>query len=252
MMAARTEYWTRIRQVSLSRWAVGPSIGLVSSGTCLIAKRPVRYLTDPRNFSGSVPFDRVNETVRGWKGIVQVAASDAFFALDTSGNVHCAPLGEDSLRSCRTVESWRNVSRIVTGTQGSVLGVTKDGKVLCAGANAERAHMELSGLAGVMDIAPTGSECEQVIAAFEDGSVRDARTKELLFTVSPSRAAGGKMILDAHFGYIVFAQKSDTELYRLAGRPEYCEPVFRKKGRIVSFSVGDCSYSDPFVVAVVE
>lgn len=229
-MAARTEYWTRIRQVSLSRWAVGPAIGLVSAGTCLIAKRPVRYLTDPRNFSGSVPFDRVNETVRGWKGIVQVAASDAFFALDTSGNVHCAPLGEDSLRSCRTVESWRNVSRIVTGTQGSVFGVTKDGKVLCAGANAERAHnMELSGLAGVMDIAPTGSECEQVIAAFEDGSVRDARTKELLFTVSPSRAAGGKMILDAHFGYIVFAQKSDTELYRLAGRPEYCEPVFRKK-----------------------
>lgn len=56
-LASRTQYWTRIEQISVSDYCCGHAIGLVQDGTCMVAKRPLRYLTDKDNFCDAIPFD---------------------------------------------------------------------------------------------------------------------------------------------------------------------------------------------------
>lgn len=238
--AARTEYWTRIRQISISRWADGLAIGLVEDGTCMIAKRPVRYLCE--NFRQS--FDRVNNTVKAWTDVVQVEASDAFFALRRDGTVEYVSLCAYP-QDYAQVTQWRDVVKIKTGIQNSVFGITRDGKVLFAGRNTRNCGDAIARYNQVVDVCPTGSECEAVYLLLADGRVVHAR--------DPEKNTGSMekyKCLDGHFHYRIFAL---TQTQRLA---ELCGPdspsVFPGDYRITSFAVGDHDYGQPFVIAVAQ
>ena len=158
-VAARTQYWTRITDIALSKWAPGVAIGLVSDGTCMISKRAVRE----HDYEGR--FDFINNQVKAWTDIVQVAVSDAFFGVDRAGNVHYVSLSRSGTDDYREVIQWKNVKKIVTGNQNSVFAITRDGNVLAEGASCRRGPHgdisdKLSVINGVVDIYPTGSGCE--------------------------------------------------------------------------------------------
>lgn len=234
--AARTEYWTRIRQISISKWADGVAIGLVEDGTCMIAKSPVRYLC--KNFHQA--FDRVNNTVKAWTDVVQVEASDAFFALHRDGTVEYVSLcayGQDYAQ----VAQWKNVVKIRTGVQNSVFGITKDGKVLSAGANTRNCRDAIALYSQVVDLCSTGSECEEVYLLLADGRI---------ITTKGTACAGTYTSLNTHFNYHVFALNQAQRVVDL------CRPgtplVFPGEYTISSFAVGDLNYSAPFVVAVAQ
>lgn len=172
--AARTEYWINIRDLALSKSVPGMAVGLVNDGTCMISKRPVRRLCGDDD-EGKRRFDRINNEVRSWKNIVQVAVSDTFFALDSGGRVHFAPVfcGDDY----KDALSWEGIVRIVPGNQNSLFGITAEGKIVSAGYNLTQGpHGDvrdaLAGLTDVTDICALGSECEEIIYAAGDGTVR--------------------------------------------------------------------------------
>ena len=254
--AARTEYWTRIREIAISRFFEGLAIGLVSDGTCLVAKRPLRVLTDRRSFDGALPFDVVNDEIRSWRGIVQVAASDAFFALDGEGRVHYAPLNRFSVSDYRQVLGWRDVRRIVTGNQNSVFGITRDGRLLAAGAgltqgpHGDGLSRVLEGIRNAADVFPTGSECEDVILAERDGTVRSLFSPEDPASCLRSDGTEDQKLLDGTFWHTVYALSPERTLYRFQD-PDRAS-LFAKKLRIRSFAVGENAAREPFVIALAE
>lgn len=242
---ARTEYWTRIRQIGISKWAEGVAIGLVEDGTCMISKRPVRDISKDRR----VDFDRINNTVKSWKNVVQVAASDAFFALHSDGTVSFASFCENCPTEYMAVNGWQNVRRIVTGTQNSVFGITKNGEVLVAGHNGDNLKEKLSECKNVIDICPTGSECEDVYVLTADGIARGLNIShdEVLFE---SEKQIDEKILDGVFCYKVFGLTEKGALLDIS--EEKPVSVFSEDYNIVSFAVGDCDYSKPFVIALAK
>ena len=266
-IAARTQYWTRIQQIALSKWAAGVAIGLVSDGTCMISKRPIRAgVYSGRNF------EWVNDTVKSWHDIVQVAASDSFFALDSTGNVHYAYFSyrreyEDNYRS---VTSWRNVCKIVTGSQDSVFGVTTDGRVLCAGAGCMRGpygnlQRKLDLITDAVDVYPTGAECQVIVIAKSDGSLVDHDGRVLTYSKENEEAPlpivkmpEGPLdqVLDGTFWYTVVGRTPGGALFSTMRRYvtdwENSKSIFPSHVRINSFAVGDIGYGTPFVIAVAE
>lgn len=172
-IAARTEYWTGIRDISVSPTVPGLAMGLAADGTCLLSKRALRRLCEGRLWD----FTRVNDAVKQWTHLTQVLVTDAFFALDRDGRVHCVhpdPLcGE-----YRETELWEKVVRLAAGDQNSVFGITEDGRVLCAGSNCLRGpngdvRKRLAALSGVTDLKTAGSECERILLSRRDGTVTD-------------------------------------------------------------------------------
>lgn len=265
--AARTEYWQNIHQIAISKWADGLSIGLVNDGTCMIAKRPVRYLTNSMNFSGCLSFDEVNSIICSWTNIVQVAVSDTFFALDAFGKVHYAPLSRFSRDEYKAVSTWSNIRRIVTGLCDSVFGITNDGKVVCAGANLTHGphgdlSSKLSEIKNVVDVYSTGSECEDVVFAFQNREIRSLSPHGICAKTC-SDYHNEEKILDGHFGYMVYYKNQNgriTELY--SGEEVSFTKTMRLLGlyrngnnplnlsNIASFAVGDGAKGGPFIIAL--
>jgi hypothetical protein len=248
---ARLGYWTRIRQIALSKAVEGLALGLVADGTCLISKRPLRALCEDRPGA----FERINGSVKSWQNIVQVVVSDAFFALDGLGRVHCACLDQESMEDYRAVSTWQNVRRIVTGIQNSVFGITGAGQVLCAGGNCShgpRGDMSrlLAGVRDVVDLYPTGSECEEVVLAQRDGRLRMLSAGTKSSGAYSLETAGTRKLLDGHFNYHVYALTREETLI-CCQEPE-AGPVFDPCFAIRSFAVGDAGYGEPFLVAVGE
>lgn len=251
-LAVRTAYWTRISQISVSAAMSCMAIGLVSDGTCLIAKRALRNLC--RVWDRSDPFDVVNEQVKSWRNIVQVAASDAYFGLDGSGRVHLAAVTADERQAYAEALEWENVRRIVTGPQDAVFGITEEGRVLCAGVGVKNAHRNLQstldGFRDVADVALTGSECERVVLALKDGTVLDSSGTALPVRTLPVDAVG-RQVLAGHFYYTVIALNADRRLVYAMGDDR--GPVFPgSESPVLSFAVGDCHWNRPFVLAVTE
>lgn len=242
-LAARTQSWTRIREIAVSTCIPGVCIGLVQDGTCLIAKRPVRKF--------SHRFEQVNNAVKSWHDIRQVAASDALFALDSQGKVHYVNLsaGYDDYRA---VSQWEKVVRLVAGSQNAVFGITGDGRVLCAGSNCLHGphgnlQETLQGMTGVKDLYATGSECEKITLIFSDGRIAaiggDAMdiTSCSTFPITASHPLVG--VLRDDQGYLHFDM--------------YTSPVpkaFRKleKYPVTDFAAGFCQCADPFVLALTD
>ena len=253
--AARTQYWTRIRQIAVSKWATGHAIGLISDGTCMIAKRFVRCAIKDDLSDGMLPFDSINDEVKSWKDIKQVAVSDSFFGLDRNGRVHISPLSRFEREEYAEVGTWTDVVRIVTGMQDSVFGITKDGSVLCAGANNTRGtdgglRRQLAGLKNVTDVCTTGSESQSIFIAYRDGTVTDL-SGNIIFKNARTAAPGeGGGVFQSHFMGDIFILDNRNKLIR-------CEQgalteVFNRSPEISSFAVGDVGYGAPFVLAVAE
>ena len=170
--AARTIYWKNIKSIAISSFWTALAVGLVSDGTCMVSKRALREccaITERR-------FEFMNARLKELKDIVEIAVSDAIFALDKHGKVHHISLWrEDDYQS---VDSWSNIRHIVTGNQNMVFGITNDGTVLCAGTNALRGprgnlQEKLSVFHDVIDICAMGSEGERILLALSDGSIVD-------------------------------------------------------------------------------
>lgn len=232
-IAARTEYWTRIKDIAISKFYSGAAIGLVSDGTCMISKRPLRY--------ARLDIDRINSEVKSWKNITQVAASDAFFALDNMGHVHYTGFSAYAQNDYREVTQWQNIVKLVPGTQSSIFGITSDGKVLAAGGGClEGPHgnvnKKLNKLNDVIDLFPTGSECETIIFCHSDGSISSSDTCWDLAECKvkdPYRDLAGCKVkikrLDGYFAYHIVGLTTDNSLiYIMGGKTgaRFGTPVF--------------------------
>lgn len=249
--AAAVRYWTRIEDISLSATAPGLAIGLVSDGTCLIAKKPARILTDCCAGHKNISFTNVNETIKSWNHIVQVAVSDTFFAVTDEGKVCYAALSQYCSDDYREVLSWKNIKRISVGLSNSIIGITKDGRMLCAGANLRKGPNGditklLDSYSDVTDVCMSGSECESIVIAHRDGTVENLDG----LRIPVSTGDGKERILWSHFGYCYYIMDTERNLYMVS----HCDiaPVFPDNPVIDSFAVGDTGYSEPFVIAVAE
>ncbi len=238
---SRTQYWTRIRQIGISRWAEGAAIGLVEDGTCLIAKRPIRLMCEERRLN----FERINDTVKSWTDVIQVAASDAFFALRSDGTVRYVSFCERYQAEYEEIKDWREVIRIATGVQNSIFGITKNGKILAAGGNAMNVKSYLSKYDNVIDVYPTGSECEDIYVLTMDGSVVRARNDLNNLHISSKLQK-----LDGYFNYKVCALTESGCVVDVSD--ENITSVFSERYKIRAFAVGDNNYTAPFVVAIAE
>ena len=249
--AARTEYWTRIRQIAISKWCPGLAIGLVSDGSCMIAKSALRGISG-RDYN-NYPFDEIHDEIKGWRNLVQVEVSDSFFGLDAEGRVHVAGLNRYASDDYRAVESWRNVKRIVTGTQNSILGITADGELLYAGANMiqhdwEKVLQALPPHARIVDVFPTGSECTQVYFALQDGSIWNLWGEQK--AVTTARRSEPAKVFDGTYFYNVLTLTDRGEL--IQSFEGQLTPLFPGAGKIVSFASGHADSLEPFVLAVAE
>ena len=252
--AAICRFWTRIQQISISKCFPGAAIGLVSDGTCMISKKPVRN-TLKSGYRFRCTFEQINDTIKSWHDLVQVAVSDAFFALDSSGRVHCMHFSQrmGDPDEYAAVSGWKDVRRIVTGMQNSVFGITNDGRILCAGMNCTRGphgYMEnvLSKFTDVLDLCPTGSECEEIIILKKDGTITDCRGT-VLFTIPADS-------LDGTFHYTVLTKTADGRVLPVMNRNlpdhEINQPVFPENQRILSFAAGYGWETGSFVIAAAE
>lgn len=245
-VSARTQYWTRIKEIALSKCFSGVAIGLVSDGTCMISKRAVREC----DVEGR--FDVINSQVKSWTNIIQAVASDAFFGLDSSGKVHYAPFSQYGIDDYRGVEKWNNVKKIVTGHQNSIFAITTDGKVLAEGASCRKGpHGDiskyLSVVEGVVDIFPTGSECEKVFMLLKDGKIIDLYGKNVTKLTMPLTEKS--KVLDGTFYHFVLANEGNQLINICDNNRE----IFNMhNGKVVSFAAGDISFGQPFTIAVIE
>lgn len=237
---SRTRYWTRIKQIGISNWATGAAIGLVEDGTCIIAKRPIRRICEDRCLN----FEHINNTIKSWTGIVQVAASDAFFALRNDGTVQYVSFCERNQEEYEEVNNWRSVVKIVTGTQNSVFGITKYGTILVAGYNGMHLQSHLQKLKNVLDVFPTGSECEVMYVLMMDGSV-------ISVPYGLENYVNYKLQkLDGHIRYKAIALTESQSLVDISDKD--IKLIFPEQYKITSFAVGDNNYAHPFVVAIAE
>ncbi len=248
--SARTIYWTRIKQISISKWCTGLALGLISDGTCMVSKRALRRICGLKH--GYYPFERVHNEIKEWKNMIQTAVSDSFFALDQDGRVHISALNAYLENDYREVVSWENICRIVPGTQHSLFGITRDGRVRCAGTDLKMGpHRDIAektaSLSGVTDVFPTGSECERIYFAFRDGSVRDLSGTRVEVITSDDPPDG--KLFDGTFNYNVLVLDRNN---RLVNCMHPSEPVFSADGKVTSFASGDIHYGPPFALAVLE
>ena len=174
-LAIREDYWYNLKDIALSKIFEGASIGLMNDGTCMIAKRFLRDYLRGQNRRDTDFYD-INNTVSSWKDIVQVACSDAYFALSAQGHVYCAAFTPDH-GDYFELRSWENVRKIVAGSsQHAIFGITRDGKVLCAGRNCTQGpqgdiRKKLTRFESVVDIINSGSEGGQIYLVLRDGSL---------------------------------------------------------------------------------
>jgi hypothetical protein len=171
-LSIRPEYWTRITDIAISQYWPALAVGLVSDGTCMVAKRALRRCCEIRGIS----FDAVNEQIKALKDIVAVRVSDAIFALDKFGRVHHIPLDRED--RYQEVDGWEKIRYLSVGKQASVFGIDEAGHVRCAGANVSQGphgdlRPRLAAQEGVVDVASMGSEGELLLLMKEDGSVED-------------------------------------------------------------------------------
>lgn len=243
--AARTEYWKNITDIAISGCCKGLAIGLVSDGTCMVSKRPLDCFCEK-----SYDKTRINDVVKSWSNIVEVAASDALFALDKYGKVHyvCIRRGYDDYAKTR---NWENVVHIATGSQNSVFGVTADGRVLAAGGNCVGGALgflkisHLANLKDAVDVCAAGSECESIYIAHKDGTVDDLRNKKV---VQGCKNSVG--VLKGQFNGALI-QKADgrLEVAPYFGCGDYSG---FESYKVSSFAVGNTDYGPLFAIAVTE
>lgn len=242
-LAARMEYWTNIQEIAISQCFDSLALGLEKDGTCMVAKRALRRCCEITGVS----FDWVNSQIRELKQIVKICVSDAIFALDSRGKVHCIPLTRQ--HDYHGVASWENIVHICAGNQCSVFGITAEGKVLCAGHNCVAGprgdlREKLASCRDVADICSLGSEGERVVLAFRDGTAADLSGEPILSGIADrfqsNFCLGAVLRRDGTLDFIPYHYPQTEDLEKLKNKP------------IKSFAVGLTENYNPFVIAVKE
>ena len=122
-------------------------------------------------------FALVKKEIKDLHHIVEIAVSDAIFALDAFGDVHHIPLQRTA--SYIEVTNWSGIRHIVTGVQNSVAGITDDGTVVFAGENHSGLDTHLSKAAEndcrIIDLCLMGAECTQAMIALSNGKIINTR-----------------------------------------------------------------------------
>ncbi len=172
-LAADTDQWKHIKSISISRIFSALAVGLTEEGTCVVSQNALKHACA----CTGVSVGETKEAIQSLKNIVEVLVSDAVFALDSFGKVHHVPLSKTD--AYKEVDAWQDIRHLAAGNQDSVLGITKSGNVLCAGANLSHAKEKLESLQGVLDICAMGSECEQITVALADERTVDWDGKDL-------------------------------------------------------------------------
>lgn len=244
-LAADPACWQGVKDIAISQHFPALAVGLREDGTCVLSEPALRNCCEICGANASA----VLRQVASWRDIVEVRVSDAIFALDRFGKVHCAALGDAG--QYRDVEAWKNVDRISVGSQCAVFGVTAGGAVLCAGHNFTAGphgdlRTKLEGVTDAVDICATGAECQKILIAHRDGTVKDLGGRHYgrkhagrdvfvsNFTVAAIRQADGTVIFDPYW----FPE--EESLQKLQGRP------------LTACAVGHIMFSDPFVIALGE
>lgn len=218
------ESWTDIRDIAVSQHFPGLAAGLSRDGSCLITEKALRRACE----TGGVRYTAILQTVRSWQNIRQIVISDAIFALDRHGMVHCAPLTRNTYRKSG---QWRNISRIAAGIQDSLFAIDRNGRVCCDGGNCLYGPMGdmtqmLQAWEDVVDICALGAECSRILLARRDGTVVDAQSGACL----PMRhggvpvffanyCAGAVLRQDGTAAWIPYYFPDEAQLQRLEGVP---------------------------------
>lgn len=163
--------------------------------------------------------------------MIQVAVSDSYFALDVDGRVHYAAVTRHEIDDYHDVTAWTNVKKIVMALQNGILGITAEGKVLCAGSSFTKgphgnAQRKLSELNHVIDACVTGSEGEEVYIALEDSTVLEVFTGRVLRDFRAFASKENVKTLDSAFNYNIFCLDSNRRLRSLNSQLLYCSEVF--------------------------
>jgi len=234
-----------LSKIAVSNACPGMTMALDSDGYCRIERNGIsRYCTS------SECRLRVLQAAAQWKGITDIAVSDAFFGLDTAGRVHVAALSDRGQTEYASAEKWENVTRIAVGLQNAIFGVTRDGRVLCAGANCLNGpHGDISGilagLNGVAAIGAMGSECEEILVFFRDG-----RVKGLFSDIDDIIPAGG-IEVSSNAGCVA-AKDGRGRLHFYCRNRDNEERFDELKGRMVeNFALGDIDFINPFAAALI-
>lgn len=237
--------WIQIQSISVSQHVPGLAVGLTRDGTCLVTGKALKRFCETTGAS----FRSAVATIASWRNIVQVQVSDAVFALDRWGRVHCVSLTRGTDYS--SLDQWRPVRRIVTGNQDAIFGITADGRVLCAGHNCLRGPRgdmteTLAALERVSDICAIGSECGRVIVACADGSLRDVFSGE---TLNGAHRGAPAFVSNYCLAAVMEKENRVDFVEQFFPKPEALEAL--RGIRLQSVAVGHHD-GEPFVVAIRE
>ena len=236
-----------IAEVAISGACPGMTIALDKSGRCCIDWSAAdRYCTN----SGYVR--KAVSAVEQWHGIVAVAVSDAYFALDADGRVHFAALNDYNAREYAPTAEWENIVRIVAGPQNLIFGVTAEGRVLCTGSNClggPHGDMRtiLDEIQYVADIGVMGAECGEIVVVFKDG-----RVKGLFSDIDDRMSVPRGKVLSSSQNCVV--AKDAHGVLRFYCREPWIEEQFAclKNKSFESFALGDINSIYPFIAAISE
>ena len=176
----REQYWTRVVDVAISGFAEGMCVGLIADGTCMLSKRALRSIATCYHEtlqSQNREFERINNTIKSWTNVIQLAVSDAIFALHEDGTVSCCEFSRPFTESkYRHVQSWCGIRKVVVGSQDSIVGITDDGQIRVDGYNLlprENEIVRSGSRIDAVDVVLGGSECERILFLDREGYIRD-------------------------------------------------------------------------------
>ena len=232
-------YWRGVDHLAISNCAPGAVMAVTREGECLVYEKALKNLPDASD---------VFIKVLKWHKITQAVASDGFFAVDIFGRVHIAPFSKN--HSYNEAESWENIARLAVGNQDSLFGITRDGKVLCAGANLTNGpygnlREKLSGLSDVVDICAIGAECQRILIAFKDGTVTDLDGNKLDIRHKDSNG-----VFASNFSIAAIKNADNGIDFQPYFFPDKDKLKKFDKREIHSVAVGHIDNSIPFVVAL--
>ncbi|MBQ7093500.1 MAG: hypothetical protein IJN84_03230 [Clostridia bacterium] len=234
-----TDNWRFVNQLAISNWMPGAVMAVTKEGRCLVSRQALESVPDATN---------VYNKVSQWGSITQAVASDGFFTLDVFGKVHIAPFGKN--HSYEEAENWENIAHLAVGNQDSLFGITKNGRVLCAGANLTNGphgnlREKLNELSGVVDICAIGAECERILIAFENGTVTDLDGNKL-----DIRHKDKNGVFVSNFAIAAIKNADDGIDFQPYFFPDEDKLKIFNKRDIRSVAVGHIDNSTPFVVAL--
>lgn len=249
----REQYWTRVTDVAISRVCEGMCVGLIEDGTCMLAKRALRRIT-AGNYDSQQDRDRefvrVNDTIKSWSDVIQLAVSDAIFALHKDGTVSCCEFSRPFAEPIyKRIHRWKGVQKLAVGSQCSVVGITNAGTILIDGFNLTHKEEKIVNSCSHLDIADVilcGSECERVLFLDKEGQIWDINGKEAF--------PGTYIDVLGDWSYTLIARDAEHKLhvldpgcFHIANEGE-CEAW----GRVASYAILNQGFSQGAVVAVCE